>query len=220
MSVEWVAGLMVLIAVLALGGAALVFFRNREWFVPWLVGTGGMLLAGMALYLALLAGSLFAYQGSEGETPLATVSFVAGEPQAWDVTISEANGRTRTYELNGDLWQLDVRLLRFSGIGGIFGTPPSFQLERISGRYISLEDEASKDHTEYPLNDEPFLGFDLWQRAQDGGSLFVTAVRSNVTLVPILDGAIYEVIIGEDGLLAIRPANSVAEDAQKTVGGS
>ena len=214
MSVEWVAGLMIAIAVVALGGAALLFFRE-SWFMQWLRGTAGFLLAAMALYLVLVAASLFSYQQSTAATPLASVSFVATGPQAWDVTVAEGNGRNRVYELRGDLWQLDVRLLRYSGLGGIFGSDPSFQFERIAGRYLTAEDEAAKEHTEYSMLTEPALGFDLWERAEQGGSLFVTATRSGVALVPIVDGAIYEVVLDDGGLLAVRAANSIAEDARK-----
>lgn len=219
MSVEWVAGLMVLIAVLALGGAALLFFRERDWFLQWLRGTAGVLLTLGALYLVLMAGSLFSYQPVSEETPMASVSFVANGPQNWDATVTEANGRTRVFELRGDLWQLDVRLLRYSGLGAIFGTDPSFQLDRLVGRYLSLEDEAGKDHSEYVLHTEPALGFDIWERASEG-SLFVKPVLTSVVLVPIVDGAIYEVVLNEDGLLAVRAANSIAQEAAKSVGGA
>lgn len=214
MSVEWVAGLMIVIAIVALGGAALLFFRE-SWFMQWLRGTAGFLLVGMALYLVLMAASLFSYQQSSPEVPLASVSFVATGPQAWDVTVAEANGRNRVYELRGDIWQLDVRLLRYSGLGGIFGSQPSFQFERIGGRYITAEDEAAKEHTDYIMAADPPLGFDLWQRASRSGSIFVSAVRTGVALVPIVDGAIYEVVLDEDGLLTVRAGNSIAEDAPK-----
>lgn len=219
MSVEWVAGLMVAIAIVALGGAALLFFRDRDWFFQWLRGTAGVLLAGTAFYLVLMSASLFGYQQVVNAVPLASISFVSTGPQAWDATVTEGNGRSRVYEMHGDLWQLDVRLLRYSGIGGIFGSDPSFQLERLSGRYLTVEDEDTKEHSEYSLLPDPVLGFDLWESARENGSLFVSAVRSNVALVPIADGAIYEVVLNDDGLVSLRAANSIAEDARKSAGG-
>jgi len=208
MGVEWVAGLMVLFAIVALAGAAVVFFRDRSWFLQWLRGTAGFVLLAVSVYLSLLAGSLFAYQQSSDGLPLATVSFVANGPQAWDVTVTEANGTSRVFELNGDLWEMDVRLLRYSGIGSIFGTSPSFQVERLAGRYLSLEDQQNKDVTEYNLLDEPLFGFDIWERAQEGGSLFVTPTRSGLRLLPVVDGAIVEVILDEGGHLGVRQANA------------
>ncbi len=215
MGVEGVAGLLVFVAILCLGGAAWLFFRET-WFVQWLRGTAGFLLVIFAGYMALLAGSLFHYQAAPDSAPLATVSFQNEGSQKWRVTIAEANGDRRDYELLGDLWQLDVRLLRYSGFGSLFGSGTSFELERLVGRYQSLEDEAEKNHSEYLLLAEPLFGFDLWQRASDNGSMIVTPTRSNVALVPAANGAIFEVRLGATGL-EVAGANMVASDALKAV---
>lgn len=216
MGVEWVAGLLVVLAVICLGAAAILFFRAR-WFLQWLRGTAGFLLAGTSLYLVFIAASLFGYQQARSDAPLVIVSFEKTAAQSWNVTLAEANGDRRVFKLQGDLWQLDVRLLRYKGPAGVFGTQPSFRLERLSGRYLSIEDAATKEHTEFDLMPKPFLGFDIWERAEAHGSLIVTASRSNVALVPIAVGAIYEVWLGEGGL-ALRAVNSAAEDALKSVG--
>lgn len=216
MGVEWVAGLLVFFSVACLGGAAFLFFREA-WLIQWLRGTAGFLLVGFALYASLVAASLFGYQQVSTSVPMATISFAKAGDRAWNVTLAEANGDRRVYEMLGDLWQLDVRLLRYHGVASVFGAAPSFQLDRLAGRYASLEDEATRDHTEYSLATEPFLGFDLWQRAFDHGSLVVDARRSNVTLVPMADGAIFELRLGDTGL-GVMPANSAAEEALKRIG--
>ncbi|MFZ5723021.1 MAG: hypothetical protein ACOY33_05110 [Pseudomonadota bacterium] len=216
MGVEGVAGMLVAVAVICLGATAWLFFRE-SWFLQWLRGTIGFLLLGFAFYLSLLAASLFNYQSAPANAPLATLSFEADGAQKWRVTVSEANGNRRVYDLLGDLWQLDVRLLRYSGLASVFGAPASFELERLSGRYLSVEDESSKDHSDFQLLATPFLGFDLWQRATDNGSLIVMPTRSNVALVPAADGAIFEIRLGDKGL-DLAPANSAADDALKRVG--
>lgn len=216
MGVEWVAGLLIAVAVVCLGGAAWLFFRET-WFMQWLRGTAGFVLVGVALYATFIAASLFNYQVVPASAPMATVSFEGIGPQKWRVTISEANGNRRIYELLGDLWQLDVRLLRYKGIASVFGAQPSFELERLAGRYLSVEDEASKDHADFQLVTSPFLGFDLWERASANGSLIVEPTRSNVALVPAASGAIFEIRLGDSGL-ALAAANSAAEDALKRVG--
>lgn len=217
MSVEWVAGLLVVLAVVALGGAALLFFRGEAWLMQWLRGTAGVLLASLALYLVFIAASLFSYLPAPDTDPLATLSFQKSGEQSWNVTVAEPDGSARVYDLKGELWQLDVRLLRHTGLGGIFSTGPSYQLERLTGRYLAEEDEASKDHSEHRLVSDPFLGYDIWQQASEHGSFLVTGVRSGVSLVPAADGAIFGVALDEEGLLALKAMNSVAEDALKSV---
>lgn len=217
MGVEWVAGLLVLLAVLSLGGAAFLFFRET-WFLQWLRGSAGFLLVLAALYAVLVAASLFKYQSVPAAAPMAVISFESAGEQRWRVTIAESNGDRRVHELLGDLWQLDVRLLRYRGIGAMFGTVPSFELERLSGRYLALEDEAEKDHADFQLGSRSMLGYDLWQAAADDGSMLVEATRSNVAMVPIADGAIFELRLLDDRL-GVTPANSAAEEALKRVGG-
>lgn len=216
MGVEGVAGLLIVLAMVCLGIAAFLFFRE-SWFMQWLRGMAGFVLVGAALYLVLLSASLFGYQQVSDETPLATISFEQAGAQAWAVTIAEANGDRRVFRLLGDIWQLDVRLLRYTGVASIFGAAPSFQLERLSSNYLSFEDEANKERSDYGLVAKPLFGFDLWQRVWDGGSLLMAASRSSVVLVPIVDGAIFSVLMGESGL-DISAANSAADVALKQVG--
>lgn len=216
MGVEWVAGLLVLVAVICLGSAAFLFFRD-SWFIQWLRGSAGFLLVAGAIYAVLVAASLFQYQVVPAQAPMAVVSFENVGLQRWRVTIAESNGDRRVHELLGDLWQLDVRMLRYHGIGALLGTPPSFELERLSGRYISVEDEANKDHADFQLVTRSVLGYDLWSRAAANGSMLVEATRSNVAMVPIMDGAIFELRLNNDHL-AVKPANSAAEDSLRRVG--
>lgn len=216
MGVEWIAGTLIVLAVACVIGAT-VLFLGASWLVQWLRGTAGVLLVVIAGYFVLFSASLFSYQQVSGVSPLATVSFERNDVQNWAVTVAEANGNRRQFNLLGDLWQLDVRLLRYAGPLSAFGANPLFQLEQLSGRYITMEDQQEKDRSEFRLSPGSFLGYDLWTRVHEGGSLMIDASRSSLVLVPIADGAIYEVRLDERGL-ALAAANSVAEDALRRLG--
>ena len=211
MGVEVIAGILVVVAIACVGGAAFLFF-GESWLLQWLRGTAGLLLAGIALYLVLFAAGLFGYQQVRSDAPMATISLERTGNQVYMATVAEANGDRRQFELRGDLWQLDVRLLRYAGLLSMFGGEPSFRLEKLSSRYITVEDEETKDHSEYGLLPESFLGFDVWQRASDNGSWMVSASRSAVVLVPATDGAIYDLVLVDDKL-TVSAANSAAEQA-------
>lgn len=216
MGVEWIAGTLIVLAIACVIGAA-VLFLGASWLVQWLRGTAGVLLVVIAGYFVLFSASLFSYQQVSVDAPLATVSFERNDAQNWAVTVAEANGNRRQFNLLGDLWQLDVRLLRYAGPLSVFGANPLFQLEQLSGRYLTMEDQQEKDRSEFRLAAGAFLGYDLWTRVHEGGSLMIDASRSSVVLVPIADGAIYEVRLDERGL-ALAAANSVAEDALRRLG--
>lgn len=217
MGVELIAGILIVLAIICLGGAAVLFFGDR-WLMQWLRGTAGVLLAGIAIWLVLFAASLFAYQQvSAGDAPMATLSFENVAPQEWMVTVSEANGDRRQFRMQGDLWQLDIRLLHYTGLLSAFNVTPSFRLERLTGRYVSLEDQSSREHSDYSLLPDPVFGYDIWQRAHDNGSLLLEATRGSLVLLPMAEGAIFEVRMGDPGL-TVTPANSVAEDALRRIG--
>lgn len=199
----------VLCAVMALAGVY-VLIRNR-WIIQWLKGTAGLLLIAIAVYLSLFALNLFSYNALTRESPVATVSFREVAEQTYSVTVAQPDGTTAQYELKGDLWQLDARIIKWKGLFALFGFSPGYQLDRISGRYLSLEDELSRERTVYEVK-SPSIGFDIWQSAKDGWSLMVDASYGSATYLPMANGAIFEVTLSNTGLMG-RPLNGSAQQA-------
>ena len=196
-----------LIAVL---GGAIILVRQR-WVVQWLKGTAGLALIAGAVYFSLFALNLFSYHQLTREKPVATVSFKEVSPQVFSATVTQPDGSSDQYELRGDLWQLDARIIKWKGLFALFGFAPGYQLDRISGRYLSLEDELSRERTVYQVHN-PSIGFDIWKSAHDGWSLMVDASYGSATYLPMSDGAIFEVTLSNTGLVG-RPMNGSAQQA-------
>lgn len=194
---------------LVLGGAWILL--RQKWFIQWLKGTAGLALVGVAIYFALFAFNLFSYHQLTADKPIATVSFRQVSPQVFSATVTPAEGAPTEYELHGDLWQLDARIIKWKGVLALFGFQPGYQLDRIAGRYIRLEDERSRERTVYEIN-SPAIGFDLWEQARDGWSLMVDARYGSATYLPMDDGAIFEVALTSSGLIG-RPLNGSAQEA-------
>jgi len=191
-----------------------VYFLTRErWFQQWLRGSLGLSLVGFSLLLILVAVNLYTYQQLTSEKPVATISIKKQERQVYTVKIDVPNGQKFTFELYGDLWQLDARIIKWHGILNAAGLKPGYKLDRIQGRYISIEDERSKQRSVYALTDATF-GIDIWKALQNGSIWlpWVDTSYGSATYVPMKDGAIYTVNLSATGLLA-RPLNDVAEKA-------
>jgi len=199
----------VLCTMMALAGMY-VLIRN-QWVMQWLKGTAGLVLILAAVYFSLFALNLFSYQALTRETPVATVSFREVAPQVFSVTVAQPDGTNTQYELKGELWQLDARIIKWKGLFALFGFSPGYQLDRISGRYLSLEDELSLERTVYEVKN-PAIGFDIWKSAQDGWSLMVDASYGSATYLPMANGAIFEVTLSNTGLVG-RPLNGSAQQA-------
>lgn len=175
----------------------------------------GILLVASAILCSLVALDLYTYRQILVDKPIATISFERVEHQAYIATVTFAeDGLVSEYYLRGDQWQIDARLIRWKGIWSRIGGKPGYRLERISGRYISLEDERSLERTVYALREESELAFDLWAWAykQQSKTPIIEAVYGSATFVPMADGALYELGLSYSGLVA-KPLNETAKRA-------
>lgn len=201
--------IMVFSLILLLTGAWILL--RQQWLLPWLKGTGGLLLVGVAVYASLFALNLYSFQPLERDRALATVSFREVEPQEFVANVSQPDGSSYDYPLRGDLWQIDVRVAIWKGIFALFGATPGYQLDSIQGRYLSLEDDRSKERTRHQIHREG-IGFDIWARAREHGSMVLEPRRGRAAFLPMADGAIFEVVLSSSGLSG-RPLNGIAERA-------
>lgn len=156
--------------------------------------------------------SLHTYDRLNAETPVAVVRFVQMEPQRFRAELVTPEGRTRSFTVSGDQWQLDARILKWQGSAVLSGLDALYRLERLSGRYAEVEQELGSERSVYGLAEDP--GLDLWRLAREHGRWlpFVDARYGSATYMPMADGAVYEVSLSQSGLIA-RPANAAAEAA-------
>ncbi|MBX2807786.1 MAG: cation/multidrug efflux pump [Cellvibrionaceae bacterium] len=199
-----------LAALLAFVTLRLLFVRN--WFLGWLRGMLGMVLIATVLIVTAVAFDIYSYRQVLAEQTIATISFTAIAPQHYRASFVDNNGHAQDYELRGDQWQLDSRIIKWQGIFATLGMKTGYRLERISGRYLSLDDERNKARSVYPLSTS-IAGIDLWQWLNDRQNTGVVDARyGNSTFLPMVDGGQYQVAISVSGLLA-RPLNQPARDA-------
>lgn len=196
-------------------GLALVYvsFRvlaNKGWFLGWLRGMWGLLLIAAGLTMGLSAFDLFSYKQIVSEQSVATISFEKLGTQRFTAIVAFSEGGQQQYELAGDQWQMDARLIKWPNALAAMGVKPGFRLDRISGRYYSLENERNAERTVYPLSESKF-GLDIWSIFHNGGDglNFIDAIYGTATFVPMADGALFEVLLSNSGLLA-RPLNEPA----------
>ena len=129
----WFTGLL---ALLALFIAARILFAPN-WFLAWLRGTAGLAFLALALLIGVIAYDLRSYDPQVQDKPLVTLSFSADGPQRYRVNLLEG-GEEREVTLEGDLWQLDARLLGWKGLAALIGLQPGYRLEKLSGRFLAI----------------------------------------------------------------------------------
>lgn len=210
MQYDGLAWVTALLAVLASVVAARILFDSR-WFLGWLRGTCGLAFLALAGLIGLVAYDLLSYAPLPADKPLVTLSFKA-DGGAYRVTLLEGE-HERTVTLEGDLWQLDARLLQWKGLAALIGLQPGYRLERLTGRFLAIEQQSAAQHGKTALAQSPY-GVDLWRWLRLGRhDLFVfDAQARRVTYLPIADDAVYSVSLTPTGLLA-QPLNQAAQKA-------
>lgn len=206
-ALAWATALLALLAVLV---AARILFGG-QWLLGWLRGTCGLAFLGLAGLVGLVAYDLSSYAPLPQDKPLLTLSFKADGP-LYRVNLLEG-GRERSVILEGDLWQLDVRLLQWKGLAALIGLQPGYRLEKLTGRFLAIEQQTLAQHARAELAHSPY-GVDLWRWLRQGQHdlLMFDAQARRVTYLPIADDAVYAVSLTPTGLLA-QPMNQAAKQA-------
>jgi len=203
----------VVVAIIIFVIAARLLFRNR-WFLAWLRGMTGMVLLVLAGILGFIALDLYGYKQLTSDKHIATLTFHAKGNQHYTVDLVDNLGVEAHYELYGDLWQLDARLLRWHPNTIRFGIKPGYKLERLSGRYISIEQEQQAKRTVHGLNQRyEYIDLWAWLHQYGEGLDLVSAQYGSATYMPMADNALFAVYLSTSGLVA-KPLN---EPAQATV---
>jgi hypothetical protein len=216
-----VAGLLGLVLLIKGLGA---LFRGRV-FSGLLGGVGGAGFLAAAAIASLLALDIQTYSRLTDERPVATIMTRQLGPQYFEATVIQpARGEnmpaaTNLYPLHGDEWRIEAQVLKWKPWANILGLDTQYRLDRLSGRYQSVEQEINAERSVHPLRGGdagPDLPWTLsaWDTARKYRR-YVDAVDTlygGAAYMPMADGARYEVWITQSGLVA-RPANDQARSA-------
>lgn len=208
----------IIAAVIVILALILCFFTCKmlaksSWFLGWLRGMCGLLFLGSVVFLAFLAADVFSYKQLTAEQPIATIRFSQLSHQHYQASFIDSDGVKSEYELFGDQWQLDSRVIKWTNTVLGMGIKPGYRLDRIAGRYLSLDDERNKPRKVYGLN-QNIAGVDVWlwlNQADDNINLIDARYGSGVFL-PMVDKGHYQILLSSTGLIA-RPLNQEAKDA-------
>ncbi len=173
----------------------------------------GLLFLVIAGGFFIVALNLRTYSRLTNEQPVAELVFEQRGPQSFQVIVTQIpSGSLQILQVSGDEWQMDARVLKWHGWANVLGLDAQYRLERFSGRYRDIEQERTAPRSVYPLADNP--GVDIWTLAANKSRWvpFVDAVYGSATYLPMANGARYQVMMSQTGLLA-RPLNDAASKA-------
>jgi hypothetical protein len=206
-----------LIIVLALAGilflvAAVRRLRRRRILGGTMHGATALVLILLSVCALLIADNLRSNQRLTFEQPAGELQLSRVGEREFNAVLTYPSGERANFALRGDEWQVEARVLKWHALANLVGFDTAYRLERISGRYVRIEDERSQARTVYSLN--PPQRIDPWDLVHRYHSWvpWVDALYGSATFLPMADGALYEIKVTQSGLIG-RPLNQTARDA-------
>ena len=125
----------------------------------------GLLLLAIGALAATIAIGTHGYTELTREDIAATLLVQPTGPQRFSATVRYPDLREVKFELAGDEVYVDAQILKWKPIANVFGLHTAYELDRIAGRYRSIDNERSAARTVFPLSrDKPLDLFNLRRR--------------------------------------------------------
>ncbi len=193
-----------LIGLLQIAAGFIVLFRRQPvgFLVRILIGLAVTAVGALATTVAV---GIHGYQAFTRETVAARISVTPSGPQRFDARVKFADGREAGFVIAGDELYVDAHILKWKPLANLLGLHTAYELDRIAGRYRSVEQERKAIRTVYPLAVPKVLDlFDLRGKYAWLARL-VDAEYGSASFVPVTRPAELEVRVSTTGLL-IREA--------------
>ncbi len=148
--------LIALAALLGIVGVALAFSaftalaRARLFRFAFRAVLSILMLAAGAV-LAVVTLGIQGMQALTKEETAARIKVVPRGLQRYDATVTFADGHVETYDLAGDDIYVDGHVVKWTPLANMLGLHTSYRLDRIAGRYRSLEQENTAQRTVYAM---------------------------------------------------------------------
>jgi hypothetical protein len=175
----------------------------------------GTLLALLALSLAALFGTLSVstqgYKALTHEELAASVNTRKLTDQRFEARVIFPDGRDTVFVLAGDEFYVDAHILKWKPVANLIGLHTDYELDRISGRYVALEDEQSERRTVFSLARAKSHDLFNLRRRHPLLRWLVDAEYGSGTFIGADGEAVFDVLVSTSGLLVRRrePAANV-----------
>lgn len=184
---------------------ALWLMARTQWLIGFLVGTLSLGILAAALLLGLMTFRLFQYEPVADQTMLGTLTLSERSSAAHYRVALTQNRTMNSFEVTGNQWRLSGSLLEVPRYL-VFGTRERyFIINRVEGRFTTLEDELSASRVE---RGEPFYML----LADDALKRLFPSERLFTPLLPLASEAIFSLEF-RAGTLRLRAINEPAEEA-------
>ncbi len=174
---------------------------GKRWIGSLGSGGTGALFLSLAALAATLGVSTQGYRALTLEEVAAVVTTVPTGERAFQAFVEFPDGRDTTFHVLGDQLLVDAHILKWHPLANIIGVHTQYELDRLSGRYVAIDDERTEPRTVHSLKtDKPVDLFELARR-YTLLALLVDTEYGSATYIQVQRPARFEVRVSTTGLL-------------------
>jgi hypothetical protein len=163
-----------------------------------------LLFAALCAACLVLAAATQGYRALTREDVVAEVEVEPAGKQTFLAHVSFPDGQQVVHTLRGDQLYIDAHILKWKPVVNILGLHTAYELDRVAGRYASLDDEQKKPRTVVSIARPKRV--DMFSLRQKYAPLRVLldAEYGSATFVDVKSRARLEIRVSTTGLL-VRP---------------
>lgn len=164
----------------------------------------GLVLLALTASMATLAVATAGYRALAREEVAATAEVRPAGPQRFIATFVFRDGRRQTFELAGDQFYVDAHILKWKPLANLLGLHTTYELDRVGGRYIEIEDEREGERTLFSLKRDKALDMFSLRHRYAWLHPLLDAEYGSATFIAADEPAVFEVRVSASGLLIRR----------------
>jgi hypothetical protein len=181
--------------------ATLRSLKRKKLFSPALHFVTALLMVCLFALFGTISIATRGYLALTAETLAAVVEIEPMEKQRFTARFHMPGGGTNTFVLAGDQLYVDAHILKWKPVANLVGLHTLYELDRVSGRYVSLAQETSLERTVYALSRDKRLDlFDLRHRFA-GLAFLVDAEYGSATFITTDKPQTLRIMVSTTGLL-------------------
>ena len=161
----------------------------------------GLLLVSLGALVGTIALGVQGYRALTYEEIAARISVRPTGPQRFQARFRFRDGRESTFKIGGDEIYVDAHVLKWKPVANLIGLHTTYELDRVVGRYRTIQDEWVKTRTVFPLGRERLVDLYSLRRRHEFLAPLLDAEYGSATFVPVTRPAEFELRVSTTGLL-------------------
>ena len=166
-----------------------------------------LLMISLTALLGTISISTYGYQALTKEELAATVMITPVAEQKFKALFIMPDGKEQFFVISGDQLYVDAHILKWKPIANIFGLHTSYELDRVSGRYINLNDQKNKVHTYYSLSQNKLINIFYLREKFSFLSPLLDAEYGSASFIKSDNSEKLKIMVSTTGLLIRKSKN-------------